>query len=45
MQERNRPIELHLGLFGAADGEVNRAQGMAGVLRNLVFCFVCADRE
>jgi hypothetical protein len=44
MQEGNRPIELHLGLFGAGDGEVNRAQGMAGVLRYLVFGFVCANR-
>jgi hypothetical protein len=45
MQEGDRPIELHLSLFGAGDGEVNGAQGMAGVLRNLVFRFVRAARE
>jgi hypothetical protein len=45
MQEGNRPIELHLGVFAAGDGEVNDAQGMAGMLRSFVFRFVCAARK
>ena len=35
MQEGDRSIELHLGRFGAADGEVHRAQVFAGVRRAL----------
>jgi hypothetical protein len=32
MQQGDGSIELFLGFFGAADGEVNGAQGVAGVL-------------
>ena len=42
MQEGDRPIELHLGLFGAGNGKVNRAQGMAGVLVDLASHFAHA---
>jgi hypothetical protein len=35
MQEGDRSIELHLGLFGAGDGKVDRAQRVAGVLLDL----------
>ncbi len=45
MQQGNGPVELHLGLFGAGDGEVNDAQGMAGMLRSFPFRFVCAARK
>ena len=31
MQEGDRSVEFRLGLFGAADGKVNRAQRMIGV--------------
>jgi len=39
MQEGDRSIELHLGLFGAGDGKVNRAQAVAGVLIDLASRF------
>jgi hypothetical protein len=38
MQEGDRAIELHLGLFGARDAKVNRAQGVVGVLLDLASC-------
>ncbi len=39
MQESDRSIELHLGLFGAGDGKVNRAQGVTGMLLDLASRF------
>jgi hypothetical protein len=39
MQEGGCSVELHLGLFGAADGKVDRAQGVAGVLLDLASRF------
>jgi hypothetical protein len=45
MQEGDRPIELHLGLLGAGDGEANRAQGVAGVLLNLASRFARAAHK
>jgi hypothetical protein len=39
MQKSDRAIELHLGLFGAGYGKVNRAQGVAGVLPDLASSF------
>jgi hypothetical protein len=39
MQEGDRPVELYLGSFGAGDGKVNGAQGMAGVLLGLASGF------
>jgi hypothetical protein len=43
MQEGDRPIELHLGLFGAANGKINLAQGMAVVLEDLASRFAHAS--
>jgi hypothetical protein len=43
MQEGDRPIELHLGLFGARNGKVSRAQGVAGVLVGLASHFAHAS--
>jgi hypothetical protein len=45
MKEGDRAIELHLGLLGAGDGKVNRAQGVAGVLLDMVSCFTRAAPE
>jgi hypothetical protein len=45
MQQGDRTIELHLGVFGAADGKVNRAQGVAGVLLNPAFHSAAAKQE
>jgi hypothetical protein len=35
MQQGDRSIEFRLGCFGASNGKVNHAQGVAGVLVNL----------
>jgi hypothetical protein len=35
MQEGYPSMELHLSLFRAGDGKVNRAQGVAGMLLDL----------
>ena len=35
MQEGDRPVKLHLSRLRAADGEVNRAQRVAGVRPDL----------
>jgi hypothetical protein len=42
MQQGDRPIEFRLGLFGAGDGKVNPAQGVAGVLLDLAARFARA---
>jgi hypothetical protein len=45
MQEGDRSIELYLGLLGAGDGKVDRAQGVAGVSLDLVSRFARAAPE
>jgi hypothetical protein len=45
MQEGNRPIELRLGLLGAGDRKVNRAQGMVSMLLNLASRFACTAHK
>jgi hypothetical protein len=42
MQEGDRPIKLHLGLFGAVDGKGHRIRGMVGVLLHLISRFAGA---
>lgn len=42
MQEGNRSIELHLSLFRACYGQLNPAQGVAGMLLGLASYFVRA---
>src|SRR6185437_14323988 len=42
MQEGDRSIEFHLGPCRAADGKVNRAQRVAGVLPGLTSCYAHA---
>ncbi|GMU69965.1 MAG: hypothetical protein AMXMBFR37_22970 [Steroidobacteraceae bacterium] len=40
MQQRDRPIECHLGLFRAADGKVTDARDVPGMLLNPALQFV-----
>jgi hypothetical protein len=42
MQQGDRTIELHLGVFGTGDGKVNCAHGVAGMLLNPASRSTCA---
>jgi hypothetical protein len=45
VKQGDRAIELDLGLFGAGDGEVNRAQGVLGVTLHLPARLDCSDTD